>query len=192
MSSKSYSRTITTITNTPKTIALQDSAVLAEGGSVVNMLDQDAINKSLTFADSAFDRASDTTEKTLEMAGIFSSNERKNMESAMRFAESTFDRASDTTEKTLELAKIFSSNERKNMDSAMQFAESSFMQAGNLMNDALHYKASEQKLRNEAKAGERALMGEIIDRPTESEQNLLFYAGIIGGGFTLLKLFKVI
>jgi len=155
MSTKSYSTTTTRITNTPKTIALQDDAILAEGGSTINILDEGAISKALSFADSTFDRASDTTDKTLEMAGIFSSNERQNMANTMKFVEA------------------------------------SFMKAGNMMNDALHYKASEQAERNKAKEGERALMGDIMSDVDGGEQNIIFYAGIVGGVFVLMKMFKV-
>ena len=167
MSSKSYSTTTTSILNTPKTIALQDDAILAEGGSSINILDEGAIAKAFSFADKAFDRASDTTDKSLKMAGIFSDNERA-------------------------MAKTYSDNEKANMHTALQFAESTFMQGSNLMNDALHYKASEQAERNEAKEGERELLGGIMSREDGSQQNWLFYAGLAGGIFTIMKAFKVI
>jgi len=155
MSSKSYSTTSTNITNTPKTIALQDDAILAEGGSTINMLDEGAIGKAFAFADSTFDRASDTTDKSMDLAGIFSTNE------------------------------------QKNMANTMNFVEASFMKAGNMMNDALHYKASEQAERNKAKEGERELMGGIMSSVDSGKQSILFYAGIAGAVFTLMKVFKV-
>ena len=178
MSSKSYSTTTTSILNTPKTIALQDDAILAEGGSSIHILDEGAISKAFSFADRAFDRASDTTDKSLKMAGIFSDNERANQTKAL-----------DTVSG---LAKKYSDNEKANMHTALQFAESTFMQGSNLMNDALHYKASEQAERNEAKEGERELLGGIMSREDGSQQNWLFYAGLAGGIFTIMKAFKVI
>jgi len=83
MSSKSYSNTYTTTTSESKTQGAQDNAIIAESGATVNVLDEGAIENSFKIADTAFDAMTETTANTLELAGIYSNNERESMEQVL-------------------------------------------------------------------------------------------------------------
>ena len=83
MGSYSSSKKYTTTTSESKTLGAQDQAIIAEGNATVNVLDEGAVENSFKLADNAFNSITANTSNAMELAGIYSNNENKNLELMM-------------------------------------------------------------------------------------------------------------
>jgi len=129
MSSKSYSTTSTRVSNMPKTLGAQDSGVVAEGGSNVNItvLDDKSMENAMILANKTFEKATETTGKALGLAGIYSSNESKNLRASLDATEYLARDFSDKSARNLSaslnmagnLAKDFSDKSAKNLSASL-------------------------------------------------------------------------
>jgi len=152
----SYSTSIQNISNTPKTLGAQDSGILAEGGSTVNVLDEKAIEKSFSFADSVFAKASDNTAKSLALAEIYSEKDSENLAKMVDLSKLTFLRSSDIAESAMK-------TQSETVDNAMRFMAEADIE------------------KREGVENNRNLYEQLLPQDSQNRQTILFYSSIAAG-----------
>ena len=99
---KSYSRSwVSTDTDTvskPTTIGAEGQSMVATDSSTINMIDEDAIEKSFDFAKSVFETQTDTTKKMMDFMNIQNAQEDKQQEEVFDFIGQLSDPGYETGE----------------------------------------------------------------------------------------------
>jgi len=102
MGSYSSSKKNISTSSSSKTLGAEGEAIIAEGKSVINVLDEGAIENSFKLADNAFDAITSNTANSLQLAGIYSDNENKNLESMLESVNKGFTEALNLSSYALE------------------------------------------------------------------------------------------
>ncbi len=152
----SYSRSSQHITNMPKTLGAQDQGILAEGGSVVNVLDEKAIENAFSFADKVYEQASDNTAKTLNLAEIYNEQDAENLQKIIDLGKMTYLRSADIAEEALK-------TQAETVDNAMRFMSQADIE------------------KREGIENTQNMYEQLLPQKTEQKQNMLFYSTIVAG-----------